>query len=152
MTCVKYILPVILLLAVGWQADAQERFFPRNQKPQRTEVREHCKEVFQAIREALVSGNIDILSSRFAEQVQIDLRGAERGYYSSYQAASMLTSYFRTRRLLGLSFTTTNESDSNPYATGGGSFSERGSREYVQVFVSLTKSGDHWAISRLNIY
>jgi hypothetical protein len=142
---------LVFLVAVQ-TASSQSRYFRRNPRFEQVVPREHYRDVFRSIQDALSSGNTKLLSPLFADQVQMDLRGAEQGYFSAYQAGSLLGIYFRTRRLLNLVFTTISDSDSNPYATGGASFAERGVRDYVQVYVALSKSGDRWVISRFNIY
>jgi hypothetical protein len=110
------------------------------------------RELFAEIERGLSSGNANGLSGLFAAEVQVSLRGGENGYFSSHQAYYLLETYLRNRRLVNLTFSTIGDSDVNPYATGGANLLYRGSREYVQVYVALTLSGDRWVISRINIY
>jgi len=120
---------------------------------QRPEVpKRPYREVFSEIERTLAAGNANGLSGMFAAEVQVSLRGGENGYFSSHQAYYLLDSYLRNRRLANLSFTSIGESEVNPYATGGANLLYRGSREYVQVYVALSLSGDRWVISRINIY
>jgi hypothetical protein len=116
------------------------------------EPRQDYRALFTVIQRSLSSGNVSTLAQHFAPQVQVNFRGAENGYYSASQAYYLLENYFRTRKLLGFEFSTIGESDSNPYATGGASFNVKGSREYAQVYVSLSRSGKQWLISQINIY
>ena len=114
--------------------------------------REDYRAVFETIRQALEAGSVNPLSRRFAPQVQVNLRGGESGYYSPDQASYLLDSYFRTRRLVNLRFSSIGESDLTPYATGGATISFKGSREIVQVYVALSLAGNRWVISQINIY
>jgi len=84
--------------------------------------------------------------------VYVNLRGGESGYYSANQAHYVLENYFKTRRLVNVKFSTIGESDANPYATGSATFVERGTRRLAQVYVSLTRSGERWIITQINIY
>lgn len=108
--------------------------------------------MFETVRHGLETGAIDSLAGLLAAQVQINLRGGESGYFSDHQAFYLLESYFRTRRLLNLRFSTIGDSDTSPFATGGAEISVKGSREYVQVYVALSRAGDRWVITRLNVY
>ncbi len=112
----------------------------------------HYREIFSEVERGLGSGNMNGISGVFAPEVQVNLRGGENGYFSSHQAYYLLDTYLRSRRLINLSFTTIGDSELNPYATGGADLLYRGSREYVQVYVALSLSGDRWVISRINIY
>ncbi len=120
--------------------------------PQQAEPHEQSRKVFEAVRQGLEKGTIESFAGLLAPQVQINLRGGESGYYSSHQAFYLLESYLRTRQLVNLRFSTVGESDTSPFATGGAEISIKGSREYVQVYVALSRAGDHWVISRLNVY
>ncbi len=119
---------------------------------QHAEPREQCQTVFETVRLGLETGAIEPLAGLLGPQVQVNLRGGESGYFSGHQAFYLLDNYFRTRRLLNLRFTTIGDSDTSPFATGGAEIAVRGSREFVQVYIALSRSGDHWVISRLNIY
>ncbi len=116
------------------------------------ESREEYRKLFTIIQRSLTSGNIAVIAQHLAPQVQVNFRGAENGYYSASQAYYLLENYFRSRKVLGFEFSTIGESDSNPYATGGASFNFKGSREYAQVYVSLSRAGRQWLITQINIY
>jgi hypothetical protein len=108
--------------------------------------------VFSSVQEGFSTGSVGLFSNHMAPQVYVNLRDGESGYYSASQAYYLLDNYFKTRRLVNFNFTTIGESDTNPYATGSAGFNFRGSREYVQVYVSLSRSGERWVITQINIY
>jgi hypothetical protein len=109
-------------------------------------------ELFGTVQQGLASGSTGTFSSHLAPQVYVNLRGGESGYYSANQAHYVLENYFKTRRLVNVKFSTIGESDANPYATGSATFVERGTRSLAQVYVSLTRSGERWIITQINIY
>ncbi len=111
-----------------------------------------CRDVFQLVQRGLTSGDVSLFSPYFAPQVMINLHGGENGSYSSGQAHYVLENYCRPRRFGHFTFTTIEDSGSNPYATGSVAFNYRGRRDLAQVYVSLTQSGDRWVISQINIY
>ncbi len=119
---------------------------------QHADPREQSRTVFETVRQGLEKGTIESFANLLAPQVQMNLRGGESGYFSGHQAFYLLESYFRTRRLLNLRFSTVGDSDTSPFATGGAEISIRGSREFVQVYVALSRAGERWVITRLNIY
>lgn len=108
--------------------------------------------VFDHVRDGLASGNYAMFAPHMASQVMMNLRGGESGTYSANQAYYVLENYFRARRILHLEFTTVGESETNPYATGSAGVNIKGSRELVQVYVSLSRTGDRWVITQINIY
>ncbi len=109
-------------------------------------------ELFGTVQRGLASGSAAAFSGNLAPQVYVNLRGGESGYYSANQAHYVLENYFKTRRLVNLKFSTIGESEANPYATGSATFVERGTRGLAQVYVSLTRSGERWIITQINIY
>jgi hypothetical protein len=115
-------------------------------------LKEDYRKLFGVIQSSLNGGNISAIAQHLAPQVQVNFRGAENGYYSASQTFYLLENYFRSRKVLGFEFSTIGESDSNPYATGGASFNFKGTREYAQVYVSLSHSGQKWVITQINIY
>jgi hypothetical protein len=109
-------------------------------------------ELFSTVQQGLASGSAGTFSAHLGPQVYVNLRGGESGYYSANQAHYVLENYFKSRRLVNVKFSTIGESDANPYATGSATFVERGARSLAQVYVSLTRSGDRWIITQINIY
>ncbi len=120
--------------------------------PQRIAAKGEQARIFESIQDGMRGGNIGVLSQHFGSQVLCNLRDGESGYYSANQAFYLLENYFSTRRLVGFDFSTMSESDSNPYATGSVTFNIKGRREVAQVYVSLSRAGDRWVISQINIY
>jgi hypothetical protein len=110
------------------------------------------REVFEKVQEGLSAANIALFSRYFSSQVLVNLRGGESGYYSASQVYYLLENYLKPRKLARFSFSTIAESGNNPYATGSVAFNYRGNREYAQVYVSLSKVGDRWMITQINIY
>jgi hypothetical protein len=118
----------------------------------RTAQQGRANELFGTIQQGLASGSAAAFSGNLAPQVYLNLRGGESGYYSANQVHYVLENYFKSRRLVNVKFSTIGESDANPYATGSATFVERGSRSLAQVYVSLTRSGERWIITQINIY
>lgn len=111
-----------------------------------------AREIFSRIQDGLSSGSIDDISRFLASPVCINLRGAESGYYSVSQARYLLENYLRLHRLGRFTFTTVDDSGTNPYATGSVAFNYRGNRERAQIYVSLSPERDRWVITQINIY
>lgn len=122
--------------------------------PRRTpqEGREDYRSIFANVQKGFSSGSIGLLSRHLGPQVYVNLRGGESGYFSGNQASIVLENYMRSQKIVSFDFTTIGESESNPYATGSAGFNVRGSREYAQVYVSLSLVGNRWVISQINIY
>ncbi len=136
------------------QQDNRSRVLPadRSAVGKSTDIREECRRIFASVQEGLAAGSVGVFSQHIGQQVFMNLRGGESGYYSANQAYYVLENYLKTRRLANLNFSTIGESDANPYATGSAGFSFRGTKEFAQVYVSLVRSGDRWVITQINIY
>ena len=132
-------------LPSGKQVDTSTR-------PRAGEGKDAYNKVFSHVQQGLASGSVGSFSQHMSSQVYVNLRGGESGYYSASQAYYLLENYFKTRKLVNFNFTTIGESDSNPYATGSAGFNFKGSREYAQVYVSLSFVGDQWVVTQINIY
>lgn len=146
---------VMLVVLTGTSAFSQVRTLTnslRNAEEATAQDRVEFSAKFESIRQAIVHSDMAMLSQHMGSQVSLNLRGGEGGSYSSNQAYYVLTNYFRTRKLVGLDFTSIGESESTPYAAGVALFNVKGTRDQAQVYVSLTQSGDRWVIAQINIY
>jgi len=141
-------------MALPAQQENQSRGIPADRSALRksADVREECRRIFSTVQEGLAAGTVGVFSQHIGQQVFMNLRGGESGYYSANQAYYVLENYLKTRKLANLNFSTIGESGENPYATGSAGFSFRGTREFAQVYVSLARSGDRWIITQINIY
>ena len=108
--------------------------------------------LFRTAERGIISADFDALAPSFGKQVSMTIRGSESGYFSSAQAVTILRNYFSSRKTLQFSFTRVNESATHPYATGRLDFEVRGSKESVQVYVSVARQDSLWVISQFNIY
>jgi len=154
------VLLVILCLFVAVPGRAQVR--PRPVQPhsdlllkpqdQVTPQSTATKALFKSIERGILNSSTAELQALFARQVFMTISGNESGYYSSGQASLILQNFFSTRKPTQFSFTRTNETASNPYATGRLTFIRRGGKESVQVYVSVARQDSQWVITQFNIY
>ena len=119
---------------------------------QKVNGRADPRAVFADIQEGIASANVSLFASHFHAQVHVTLRGGESGLYSSNQAYYLLQNYFRDRKPVTFKFSTYGDSPSNPYATGSAAFNVRGNRERAQIYVALSRAGERWVITHVNIY
>ncbi|MFN0157588.1 MAG: DUF4783 domain-containing protein [Bacteroidota bacterium] len=120
--------------------------------PEQPAKQDKARSLFDRVREGLATGNLGLFSQSFGSQVQLNLSGGESGTFSGNQAYYVLEKYIGSRKVAHIEFTTYGESSSNPYATGTMAVNTKGSRELAQVYVSLSRAGDRWVITQINIY
>ena len=108
--------------------------------------------LFENIEQGILNGSAAEIHAYFARQVSMTITGNESGYYSSGQASLILQNFFSTRKPTQFSFTRLNATAPSPYATGRLTFVRRGTRESVQVYVSLMHQDSQWVITQFNIY
>jgi hypothetical protein len=108
--------------------------------------------IFDDIQAAVKSGDLNPLSPDLARQVYLNLPGVEGGFFSENQALYILKDYFKSRRVLSFRLSTVSTVEGTPYATGGGTYLQRGVQELLQVYVALKKSGDRWVIAQFSVY
>lgn len=108
--------------------------------------------VFEDVQRGFESGNVAEFSQRLALQVQVALKGEEKGYYSANHAYYLLENFLKSRKVVSFEFTNVSDTESTPYATGTVVFTSKGTRETNQIYVALMKSGERWLIVELNIY
>ena len=113
---------------------------------------EEIRRVFSSVQDGLADASIGRFSPHFGSHISLALRGGESGTYSANQAYYVLESYLRSHKLVEFSFETVSESGANPYATGGAGFAAKGGRESAQVYVALSRAGERWVITQINIY
>jgi hypothetical protein len=139
----KYIAIVTILMLLGGRGTllAQTEFDSLN-----------TSSIFRDIQNGLTSGNFKSFSKHFSKQVYIDLPDEESAYFSGNQVYFILQNFFGIRRLVQFKFTTIDENESGPFATGGGTFMTRGHRETLQIYVALSNVGGRWLITQFNVY
>jgi hypothetical protein len=113
---------------------------------------QRAADMFAEIADALSAGDISHVSSAFASQVHVTLRGGESGLFSANQAYALLQRYLHDRSASACTFTESSDSSGAPYATGTILLSSRGRKERAQVYVALARERDRWAITHITIY
>ncbi len=108
--------------------------------------------IFEDVQQGITNSDIALVARHFAPQVSVNLRGDESGTFSSNQTYYVLGDYLKTRRFARFEFSTVEDSNASPYATGEAEFTFNGSRERVQVYVALSHVGEKYLITRLTIY
>ncbi|HEX9934647.1 MAG TPA: DUF4783 domain-containing protein, partial [bacterium] len=99
----------------------------------------------------IVEGKVDNFSRHFGQQVSISMSGDRSVWYSTNQAFSILKNFFGMRETLSFAFTTRKETENSAYATGGGRFLKRGTKESIQVYVVLKNTGGIWTIAQIHL-
>ena len=108
--------------------------------------------VFQDIQRGVTASDVNLFSKHFAKQVYVDLPGDEGGYFSENQLFYILQNFFASRLTRQFKFSTIDETDTGPYATGSGNFMYRGHRDILQIYVALSRLDDRWVITQFNVY
>ncbi|MER3525078.1 MAG: hypothetical protein C4326_13770 [Ignavibacteria bacterium] len=108
--------------------------------------------VFDEIQHGFETGNISSFSSRFAQQLRIDLKGEGNRYCSANQAFYILENFLKTRKVLSFEFTNVGANDDVPFASGVVVFSQKGAKETSHIYVSLMPFGKGWVIAEITLY
>jgi hypothetical protein len=139
-------MPIYLVVLLAALIGAPESGLARPQNGQRP------ADIFADIAEGLSAADISRISSSFASQVHVTLRGGESGLFSSNQGYALLQRYLHDRSTSACAFTESAESSGAPYATGTILLNARGKKERAQVYVALARVRDRWVITHLTIY
>jgi hypothetical protein len=134
-------------------ADLENRFVPGVPLCQEhgSGREEEARDILMGAKEALSSGNVAYLRNHLAGRVYLNLLNGTTGYYSKEQAFIILSSFFDSWRPISFSFSSRNFSIANPYGFGPLNFERRGRRGMAELFLSLTRAGDHWHISQITV-
>jgi hypothetical protein len=140
-----------LVLAV-FAADSTGRVAVGQQRPARVAdsalAADESRQIFSDIEIGLSQGNPSVFSDHLASQLYLSIPGEQSAYFSSSQAFYLLEQFFQRTRLPDFRFTTMADGPGTPYASGIVS----GVRGQAQVYVSLSRSGERWVISKISIY
>ncbi|NWF91021.1 MAG: DUF4783 domain-containing protein [Ignavibacteriaceae bacterium] len=107
--------------------------------------------VFNEIELGISSSRASAISSYLSKQTYFSLTNGVNGYYSSNQAIYLLEDFFKAYKVISFKMQNVNLDENIPYATGVYHYDFRGKRGIARVYISLTKSGNHWKISLLTI-
>ena len=111
-------------------------------------VSEGARAIFSDIELGLAQGNPATFSAHLASQLYVSIPGEQGAYYSSSQAFYLLEEFLQRTRLPDFRFATMEDGPGTPFASGGVS----GTRGRAQVYVSLSRAGQRWVISKISIY
>jgi hypothetical protein len=108
--------------------------------------------IFDRIEKGILGGAVETFAQYLAPQVSISINGDRACWYSTNQAYSILKNYFGLRRTLSFAFTTRQESEQRAFATGGGRFIKRGTKETIQIYITLKCIEEKWVITQIHLY
>ena len=111
-------------------------------------VAEGIHAIFSDIELGLAQGNPAMFSDHLASQLYVSIPGEQGAYYSSSQAFYLLEEFLQRTRLPEFRFATMEDGPGTPFASGAVS----GTRGRAQVYVSLSRAGQRWVISKISIY
>ncbi len=104
---------------------------------------------FNDAEEALLTGDVDFFAGHFSTNVVLNLRDSESGSFSSNQAFYVFRNYLRNRKIVHLDLVQGGGNRSNPYASGVAGVNIQGSRETMNVYIEVRKTGDGWAVIQI---
>jgi hypothetical protein len=109
-------------------------------------------EILDRIEKGIIEGKVETFGPYLGPKVSISMSGDRSGWYSTNQAYSILKNFFGMRETLSFAFTTRQESEQRAFATGGGRFVKRGTKESVQIYVMLKYIEEKWVITQIHLY
>ncbi len=112
----------------------------------------NSREILDLVEKGIVASDIEVFAGYLGPQVTITMSGDRSGCYSTNQAFSILKNFFGMRKTLSFAFTTRQESEKRAFATGGGRFIRRGTKENLQIYVMLNLVKQQWIITQINLY
>ena len=108
--------------------------------------------IFEYVQTNIAADRAKNISAHFANQVYINVRGEEGGYFSANQGIIILQNFFSLHHVVTFKLSTVNTTHEQPYATGAGTFFSRGKKENLQIYIGLTPREGGWFISQFNVY
>ncbi len=108
--------------------------------------------ILSEIEQGILHNDAAAFADHLGPQVAIAMSNDWGGSYSTNQSYSILKNFLGVRKTIGFRFTTIQQSGPTAYATGGGSFVRRGTKENLQIYVRLTLIEKRWLITQINMY
>lgn len=108
--------------------------------------------ILDLVEKGITTGDVGLFTEFLGSQVAITMSGDRSGRYSQNQAFSILKNFFILRKTLTFAFTTKHVSERSAYATGGGKFIHRGTKENLQIYVVLDRVDERWIITQILFY
>lgn len=110
-----------------------------------------CKKTFKDIASGLSYRQISGMSSYFDEQVYLNLISYEKGYYSPSQAELIMMEFMDYFRVVSFSLQRSTRYNTYAFATGKYKYSINGTKNELEVSVSLKFYNDAWFIDQIMI-
>jgi hypothetical protein len=110
------------------------------------------EEIIKKVEEGIQNESVKAFGDELGTVVSISIGSVEHSSLSANQTISILTDYFAIRRTVSFHFSLVEIKKPAPYATGRLVCIQKGNKESVQIYISLTMQDSRWVISQFNIY
>ena len=148
-----FLLALWLLVQSPGQIPGQDPGQTSSQESGRTPGRGvEAQILFSRIEKGIAAVDAAPFEDAFAAQTYVSVGGKETGYFGSHQAPLIIHDFLAGKHVLSFRFSKINETGDAPYATGGGVWMNRGSKELFQMYVGLARAGNRWVITQFHIY
>ncbi len=114
---------------------------------QRREKRE-ISNIFHKIERSINNSSANGISDYFYDRVFISLPNNKSNYFSSNQLFYLLKDYFSTHNIMYFAFDKVSISGTNPFGYGSATYEHLGIRKNSTIYVSLSKFGHNWRITK----
>jgi len=115
-----------------------------------SKIREKRKinSIFNKIERGINSSSASGISEYFNSRVFVSLPNNKKNYFSSNQLFYLLQDYFSSRHIMYFSFDKVSVDGPNPFGYGNIKYEHLGMRGNSTVYVSLSKIGANWRITK----
>ena len=115
-----------------------------------SKIREKRKinSIFNKIERSINNSSANGISKYFNSRVFVSLPNNKKNYFSSNQLFYLLKDYFSNRNIMYFSFEKVSVAGTNPFGYGSVTYEHLGMRKNCTIYVSLSKVGEHWRITK----
>ena len=110
-----------------------------------------CKKTFVDIGDGFNYSNVFSITPYFVSEVYLNIRGEDKGYYSSDQAKNILDNFLTNYPVSGFKWRNSSRSDLYAFATGKYKYKKNGYLNEFDISVSLNYIDDSWLIDQIII-
>ena len=110
-----------------------------------------CKKTFIEIGDGFTYSNVYSIVPFFESEVYLNIRGEDKGYYSSDQAKNILENFLTTYPVVSFKWRNSSRSDLYAFATGKFKYKKNGYTNEFDISISLNYINDSWLIDQIII-
>jgi len=107
--------------------------------------------IFNKIERSINNGDVQEMSKYFSSRIFVRIPKNINNFFSNNHLYYLLKDYFTTHRAMYFAFDKVSINTSNPFGYGSFTYQHNGERKKSTIYISFSKIGNAWRITKITV-